>query len=112
MPDMILLGAGASYDAGVPMAYKMSLAITGEFRKFADLYPGRYSDEIYKFAHDINLHITQADILGVYNVLTPEEKEVAKGFSLPSELDRLVTHVACVLSVHFVAKSIEARSSV
>ena len=46
MPDMILLGAGASYDAGVPMAYKMSLAITGEFRKFADLYPGRYSDEI------------------------------------------------------------------
>ena len=52
MPDMILLGAGASYDAGVPTAYKMSLAITREFRKFADLYPGRYSDEIYKFAHD------------------------------------------------------------
>lgn len=51
MPDMILLGAGASRDAGIPTAYEMSIRISEQITQFAAPYgdTGIFS-ELKRFA--------------------------------------------------------------
>lgn len=51
MPDMILLGAGASMNAGIPTAYKMSIEISKQITQFAAPYgdTGLFN-ELKKFA--------------------------------------------------------------
>ena len=50
MPDMILLGAGASRDADIPTAYEMSIRISEEITQFARRLHARPFDELERFA--------------------------------------------------------------